>query len=84
MAPEKPAVQLCFQIFNPFIIIDDLSRRQIQMDFPVDNFAANNILQRNNAAFKALLDKQAGLARAAHGSHKALHRLFKMLFVNRL
>ena len=37
VTPKKMTAQLCFQIFNPFIIINNLTGSQVQIYFPVDN-----------------------------------------------
>ena len=44
VAPEKMAAQLRFQIFNPLIIINNLSRSQIQIYFSVYDLAENNLI----------------------------------------
>ena len=44
VAPEKMAAQLRFQIFNPLIIINNLSGSQIQIYFSVYDLAENNLI----------------------------------------
>ena len=84
MAPVKTVVQLCFQIFNPFIIINNLAGSQVQIYFPVYDLTEDNLILCNDAPLISLLHQQAVFAGVLHGSIKALHRLFKLVFIHRL
>ena len=84
MTPEKMAAQLCFQIFDPLIIINNLSRSQVQIYFSVYDLAKNNLTLWDDAPLISLLHQQAVFAGVLHGSVKALHGLPKLFFIHRL
>ena len=84
VASVKTVIQLCFQIFNPFIIINNLSGSQVQIYFPVYDLAKDDLVLPDDTPLVSLLHQQAVFAGILHGSVKALHGLFKLFVVHRL
>ena len=84
MTPVKTVVQLCFQVFNPFIIINNLAGSQVQIYFPVYDLTEDDLILLDDAPLISLLHQQAVFAGVLYGSVKALHCLFKPFFIHRL